>query len=194
MEDLLDDVDKFTEKVIGSFVRIRISSAVQKQDMYRLVQVVGTSKVVEKYKTGRKTTDFILEILNLNKKEVITIDIVSNQDFTEEECKRLRQSIKCGLINRLIVGDIQEKAMVFQAVRVNVWLESEKQRIGHLRDRASETGRRKELRECVEKLQLLNSIEERNRRLNEVPKIHSYPKMDPDYLFYMNNPLHSYHE
>ncbi|ONK55254.1 uncharacterized protein A4U43_UnF5820, partial [Asparagus officinalis] len=210
MEDLLDDVDKFTEKVIGSFVRIRISSAVQKQDMYRLVQVVGTSKAAEKYKTGRKNTDFILEILNLNKKEVITIDTVSNQDFTEEECKRLRQSIKCGLINRLTVGDIQEKAMVLQAVRVNDWLESEKQRIGHLRDRASETGRRKEYPQsdsvvilielfvmllvaiaivtniCLsytlsEKLQLLNSTEERNRRLNEVPKIHSDPKMDPDH-------------
>jgi len=43
----------------------------------------GTSKAAERYKTGRKTTDFILEILNLNKKEVIMIDTVSNQDFTE---------------------------------------------------------------------------------------------------------------
>jgi len=41
MEDLLDDVDNFTEKVVGSFVRIRIPSTGQKQDMYRLVQVVG---------------------------------------------------------------------------------------------------------------------------------------------------------
>lgn len=41
VEDLLDDLDRFSEKVIGSFVRIRISSLGQKQDMYRLVQVVG---------------------------------------------------------------------------------------------------------------------------------------------------------
>ncbi|KAG0496653.1 hypothetical protein HPP92_001344 [Vanilla planifolia] len=62
----------------------------------------------------------------------------------EEECQRLRQSIKCGLINRLKVGYIQEKAMVLHAVRVNDSLESEKLRLNHLRDRASETGRRKE--------------------------------------------------
>lgn len=179
VEDLLDDLDRFTEKVIGSFVRIRISSSGQKQDMYRLVQVVGTPKTAKIYKTGRKTTDFMLEIQNLNKKEVITIDTVSNQDFTEEECKRLRQSIKLGLIDRLTVGYIQERTRILQAARVNDWLESEKQRLGHLRDRASETGRRKELRECVEKLQLLNSPEERMRRLNEVPEIHSDPKMDP---------------
>ncbi|XP_010919390.1 uncharacterized protein [Elaeis guineensis] len=181
MENLIDDIDSFNEKVVGSFVRIRIPGTGQRQDMYRLVQVVGTQMFAEKYKIGKKTTDIALQILNLDKTEVATIDIISNQDFTEEECKRLRQSIKCGLISRLTVGDIQKKARVLQAVRVDDWLESEKLRLGHLRDRASETGRRKELRECVEKLQILSTPEERMRRLNEVPEIHVDPHMDPDY-------------
>ncbi|CAA2935270.1 zinc finger CCCH domain-containing 19 [Olea europaea subsp. europaea] len=86
----------------------------------------------------------MLEILNLDKAEVISIDTISNQEFTEEECKRLRQSIKCGLINRLTVGDVLDKAMEIQAVRVNDWLESEVSRLSHLRDRASDLGRRKE--------------------------------------------------
>lgn len=41
MEDLLEDTEKFHDKVVGSFVRIRISGSGQKQDLYRLVQVVG---------------------------------------------------------------------------------------------------------------------------------------------------------
>lgn len=41
MENLMDDAEKFHEKVVGSFVRIRIPGGDQKQDMYRLVQVVG---------------------------------------------------------------------------------------------------------------------------------------------------------
>jgi hypothetical protein len=72
------------------------------------------------------------------------MDTISNQDFTEEECRRLRQSMKYDLISRLKVGDIQEKATIFQSVRVNDRLENEKQRLGYLRDRASETGRKKE--------------------------------------------------
>lgn len=108
MEDLLDD-ENCHLKVIGCFVRIRISGSGQKQDMYRIVQVVGnffsnvvvatnyfpttpfktsimstgTSKTEERYKTGKKSTDIALEILNLNKTEVIHIDTISNQDFTE---------------------------------------------------------------------------------------------------------------
>ncbi|GLT86153.1 hypothetical protein SLE2022_043120 [Rubroshorea leprosula] len=180
-EDLLEDTETFYEKVVGAFVRIRISGAGQKQDLYRLVQVVGTNKIAEPYRLGKKTTDFLLEILNLNKSEVISIDIISNQEFTEDECKRLRQSIKCGLIGRLTVGDIQEKAMILQPVRVKDWLESEIVRLSHLRDRASEKGRKKELRECVEKLQLLKTPEERQRRLEEIPEIHADPNMDPSY-------------
>lgn len=37
------------------------------------------------------------------------------------------------------------------------------------------------LRECVEKIQLLKTPEERQRRLREIPEVHSDPKMDPDY-------------
>ncbi|MCI21508.1 zinc finger CCCH domain-containing protein 44-like, partial [Trifolium medium] len=89
MESLTDDIERIHEKVVGSFVRIRISS--------------GTSKVAEPYKIGTRTTDIKLEILNLNRKEVIPIDEISNQEFSEDECKRLRQSIKYGLSKRLTV-------------------------------------------------------------------------------------------
>ncbi|XP_052194905.1 zinc finger CCCH domain-containing protein 19 [Diospyros lotus] len=181
VEDLLEDIDMFHDKVVGTFVRIRISGSNQKQDIYRLVQVIGLSKAAEPYKVGKKATDLVLEILNLNKTETVLIDTISNQEFTEDECKRLRQSIKCGLINRLTVGEILDKAMEIQAARVNDWLESEIVRFSHLRDRASEKGHRKELRECVEKLQLLKTPEERRRRLEEIPEIHADPHMDPSY-------------
>ncbi|KAL6494795.1 hypothetical protein OROGR_031595 [Orobanche gracilis] len=201
MEDLLEDAEMFHDKVVGTFVRIRISGSNQKQDLYRLVPVIGTSKAADPYKIGKKSTDTMVEILNLDKTEIISIDTISNQEFTEEECKRLRQSIKCGLIRRLIVGEILDKAMEIQVARVNDWLESEILRLSHLRDRASDLGRRKDcgekweilsniplfllqyalLRECVEKLQLLKTPEERRRRLDEIPEIHADPKMDPSY-------------
>jgi hypothetical protein len=40
MEELIDDA-AFLEKINGAFVRIKISGVGQKQDMYRLVKVVG---------------------------------------------------------------------------------------------------------------------------------------------------------
>ncbi|KAH9298266.1 hypothetical protein KI387_029948, partial [Taxus chinensis] len=145
IEDLLEDLTSFNIKVVGSFVRIRTSGVGNRQEVfYRLVQVVGTHNIGEAYHTGRKTTDIILEILNLNKKEDISIDSVSNQDFTEEECRRLRQSVRCGLVTRPTVNDIEEKAQALHEVKLNDWFETELLRLSHLRDRASEKGHRKE--------------------------------------------------
>ncbi|KAL7231364.1 hypothetical protein ACSBR2_009591 [Camellia fascicularis] len=178
MESLFADKEKFHDKVVGSIVRIRISSSDQKQDMYRLVQVVGTCKAAVPYKTGEKTADVMLKILNLDKKETISIDGISNQEFSEDECRRLRQSIKCGLVKLLTVGQVREKAVALEEVRLNDWLETEVLRLNHLRDRASEKGHKKELRECVEKLELLKTPEERQRRLQEIPEVHADPTMD----------------
>ncbi|XP_059281338.1 zinc finger CCCH domain-containing protein 44-like [Lycium ferocissimum] len=181
MESLIEDMEKFQGRVIGSVVRIRISGNNQKQDMYRLVHVVGTSKASVPYKIGDKTADVLLEVLNLNKKEVLPIDSISNQDFSEDECRRLRQIIKCGLVKRLTIGEIQKKAMELRAVKLNDSLEEEILRLNNLRDRASEKGRKKELRECVEKLVLLKMPEEHQRRLRAIPEVHADPKMDPNY-------------
>lgn len=35
------------------------------------------------YKAGEKMVDDMLEILNLDKKETVSIDAISNQDFSE---------------------------------------------------------------------------------------------------------------
>ncbi|GAB4853839.1 hypothetical protein Ancab_018048 [Ancistrocladus abbreviatus] len=182
MEALMEDSESFHDKVVGSFVRIRISGSGQKQDIYRLVQVVGTSKAADPYTVGKRTADIMLEILNLDKTETVSIDTISNQEFTEDECKRLRQSIKCGLISRLTVGDVLEKAKELHEVRVTDWLQAEITRLRHLCDRASDLGRKRELRECVEKLELLKTPEERQRRLDEIPKVHADPNMDPSYI------------
>ncbi|GMH25172.1 hypothetical protein Nepgr_027015 [Nepenthes gracilis] len=175
MENLMEDAEKFHDKVVGSIVRIKISGNSQKQDIYRLVRVVGTGRVAEPYKIGSKTANVKLKILNLNKIEDVTIDVISNQEFSEDECRRLRQSIKCGLGERMTVGEIREISNALQTVRVNDSLEAEMLRLNHLRDRASEKGY------SVEKLELLNAAEERLRRLHENPKVHADPRMDPSY-------------
>ncbi|KAF3646665.1 Zinc finger CCCH domain-containing protein 19 [Capsicum annuum] len=189
MESLAGDVEKFHDRVIGSVVRIKIPSNDQKQEIYRLVHVVGTCKSSEPYKIRDTAVDFLIEVLNLDKKEAISIDTISNQDFSEDECRRLRQSVKCGLVKRLTVGEIQKKAMELRAVKLNDSLEAEILRLNHLRDRAIENIDLEHedfldcstLRECIEKLELLKTPKERQRRLMEIPEVHADPKMNPDY-------------
>lgn len=181
METLINDSGKFHDIVVGSVVRIRISCSDQKQDIYRLVQVVGTSKAAVPYKIGDRAVDLMLDVLNLDKKETFSIEAISNQEISEDECRRLRQSIKCGLVKRLTVGQLQEKALALREVKLNDWMEAEVLRLNHLIDRANEKGRKKELRECIQKLELLKTPKERQRKLEAIPVIHADPNMNPNY-------------
>ncbi|KAD5960822.1 hypothetical protein E3N88_12294 [Mikania micrantha] len=180
MESLIEDNEKFHEKAVGSIVQIRISGSDQKDDMYRLVQVVGTTKVDVPYKIGDKSVDVMLEVSNLDKKETVSIDTISNQELSEDECRRLRESIRCGLVRCFTVREIQEKAMALQSVLLDDRIKAEMLRLNQLRDRASEKGQKKGYPLMI-KLKILKTPEERERMLQEIPVVHSDPKMNPDY-------------
>ncbi|XP_047322121.1 zinc finger CCCH domain-containing protein 44-like [Impatiens glandulifera] len=172
LENLIDESGKLHNIAVGSFVRIGVSGGDHEQDIFRLVQVVGTCMVAKPYKIGEKSVNVALEILNLDKKEAISISALSNQMFSEDECRRLRESIKCGLVKHLTVGQILEKSKALREVIMNDWLEKEVIRLNQLRDQANEKGQEKELREFVEKIELMKSPEERQRRLLDVPEVH----------------------
>ncbi|KAJ0845330.1 putative chromatin regulator PHD family [Helianthus annuus] len=181
MVNLLEDSDSFHGKVVGSVVRIKISGCDLKHDMYRLVQVVGTSKADIPCKIDSKSVDIMLEVLNLDKKETISIDAISDQEFSEEECRSLQRSIRCGLVKHFTVGEIQEKATALRLVKLNDWIAKEILRLEHLRDLASQKRQKKNYRECEERIQFLKTPEEKERRLKEIPDVHFDPKMNPDY-------------
>jgi hypothetical protein len=79
------------------------------------------------------------------------------------------------------VGQLEAKAIALQEVKVNDWFETERQRLVNLRDRASEKGRKKELRECVEKLQELSNPKFRAAKLHARPEVSADPRMGPGY-------------
>ncbi|GBG59707.1 hypothetical protein CBR_g54812 [Chara braunii] len=91
----------------------------------------------QEYKAGKRMTNKTLEIQSLDKREDITIDLVSNQDFTEDECKRLRQVMKLGIYRPLRVGELEEKAVTLQGAKVKEFFDTERQRLANLRDRAN---------------------------------------------------------
>ncbi|KAH6810220.1 zinc finger CCCH domain-containing protein 44 [Perilla frutescens var. frutescens] len=185
METLLEDSENFIQMVIGSIVRIRISANDQKPEVHRLVQVIGTSKVAEPYKIGNKTADVMLEVLNLDRKEVVSIDGISNEEFTEDECKWLRQSIRCGLVKQFTVVSPHVPLLLNLPETAKISFNSNHSFVYSCRMRYKRkpqlSNQSESMTEYAERLQLLKSPEERQRRMSEVPEIHSDPTMDPNY-------------
>ncbi|KAI5066890.1 hypothetical protein GOP47_0017418 [Adiantum capillus-veneris] len=115
IEELLPD-RRFTLLILGAFVRIRNA---KHGNNYRLVQIAGTTRQAQYYKVGNRTTNVALEVQNLNRRQQITIDHISDHMFTEEECKRLEQSIELGFIDAPTMGALEQMAAALQKGKAN---------------------------------------------------------------------------
>ncbi|KAI3892653.1 hypothetical protein MKX03_029562, partial [Papaver bracteatum] len=96
IQNLTKDLDTFNGKVIGSFVRV-------KRDLNDYLQKNRTSLCKLLYR-------IILQLSN--RSDGVQIHMLSDDDFTEEECEDLRHRVKDGQVKRLTTWDLEGKARV----------------------------------------------------------------------------------
>ncbi|XP_034585747.1 uncharacterized protein At5g08430 isoform X2 [Setaria viridis] len=173
---LLKEPDTFESKVIGCFVRIKNDrkdySFHMHKKLYQLGQVTGIRKTTEEDKI-KDISDVLLCIFNMPD---ISISMLSDEDFDEEECQDLRLLAQNKSFKRYTVGDLEEKARSLRKDIMSHWINRELQRLDRLIDMANEKGWRKAKDEYLDKKQLLRKPSEQQRLLEEVPRV--IPEME----------------
>eukprot|EP00250_Pteridium_aquilinum_P035050 c8524_g2_i1 orf=120-3764(+) len=176
LEELLSN-QEFTLLVLGAFVRIRNSKL---GNNYRLVQIAGTALQAKYYQAGERKTNIVLEVLNLNRRQRIRIDHVSNSMFTEEECQRLQQSVELGFINAPTMTALVEKAAALQEAKANKCL------VEKLAKLASESQPKecglvdKELRNILDEGRTIPASPHHSAKLHTRPRVHNGKLVEAD--------------
>ncbi|CAN6328195.1 unnamed protein product [Urochloa humidicola] len=169
--DLLKEPDTFESKVIGSLVRIKNDpkdySFPKHKKLHQLGQVTGIRKTTEEDKI-KDISDVLLCISNMPD---VSISVLSDGDFDEEECQDLRLLAQNKSFKRYTVGDLEEKAISLRRDIMSHWITRELQRLDKLIDIANEKGWRNEKHEYLDKKQLLCKPSEQKRLLEEVPRV-----------------------
>ncbi|CAM8979822.1 unnamed protein product [Rhodiola kirilowii] len=140
VEELSKDPETFNDKLTGAFVRIKSDPLdFTQKNYYQLVQVKGIKRP-----TGIDDVNKQLLLQVSNSFKDIDISMLSDDDFSKEECEDLQRRIKDGLLGRLIVAELQQKAQTVHQDITKHWIKREIVLLQRLIDRANEKGWRRE--------------------------------------------------
>ncbi|RDX75059.1 hypothetical protein CR513_45112, partial [Mucuna pruriens] len=96
VEDLLKDPETFETKVVGSFIRIRCDpNDYLQKNSHQILQVTGMKK------SSEVNGEILLQASGFIKD--IRIQMLSDDNFSEEECEDLHQRVKDGLVKRFMI-------------------------------------------------------------------------------------------
>ncbi|KAK4283254.1 hypothetical protein QN277_000227 [Acacia crassicarpa] len=166
-QDLLKDPETFESKLVGSFIRIRCDpNDYLQKNSHQLLLVTGIKK-----RPGMKdgSGEIVLQVSGFFKD--VGIHMLSDDDFTEEECNDLCQRVKGGLLERPTIVDFEQKARTLHKDMTKHWLARELAMLKNLIERANEKGWRSTLDEYLQRKAKLQNPDEQARLLQEIPSV-----------------------
>lgn len=161
VERLLKQPGSFEHKVVGSFVRVkRDPRDYQYWTSHKLLQVRGIKKI---------SSEILLQAFNAPID--VHIAMLSDGDFTEEECEDLRKMVTTGLLKKPTIVELEQKARSLHEDITKHWIERELVKLQNCIDRANEKGWRAELFHYLEKREVLKKPSEQEQLLKQAPKV-----------------------
>ncbi|XP_055816375.1 zinc finger CCCH domain-containing protein 19-like isoform X2 [Solanum dulcamara] len=105
--EMIKKPESIETKIIGSFVRVKLEPRdFEQHNSHQLVQITG----IKHGSSDKCNSESLIQVSNMAGDVCLTM--LSDDEFSKEECDELRKKVKAGLQKKLTIVEVEQKAKI----------------------------------------------------------------------------------
>ncbi|XP_055816372.1 zinc finger CCCH domain-containing protein 44-like [Solanum dulcamara] len=163
---MIKQPESIETKIIGSFVRVKLDPRdYEQRNSHQLVQIGG----IKLRSSDKCNSEILIQVSHMAGDVCSTM--LSDDEFSKEECDDLREKVKASLLKKLTIVELEQKAKILHEDITKHRIARELELLQKLIDRANEKGWRHELFQHLEKRKLLQQPSYLSFVLQNIPGV-----------------------
>ncbi|XP_060167592.1 uncharacterized protein At5g08430-like [Lycium barbarum] len=166
VQDMIKQPESIDTKIIGSFVRVKLDRCdYEQRNSHQLMQITG----IKPGSSDKCNSESLIQVSNMARD--VCFAMLSDDEFSKEECDDLREKVKAGLLKKLTIVELEQKAKILHEDITKHRIARELELTQTKIDRANEKGWRQEVFQLLEKKKLLRQPMYLSFMLQNIPGV-----------------------
>ncbi|KAG5625733.1 hypothetical protein H5410_010951 [Solanum commersonii] len=111
VQEMIKQPESIETKIIGSFVRLKLDPRdYEQRNSHQLVQIAASVSGIKLRSSDKCNSETLIQVSNMARD--VSLTMLSDDEFCKEECDDLKEKVKAGLLEKLTIVELEQKAKI----------------------------------------------------------------------------------
>ncbi|XP_047250779.1 uncharacterized protein At5g08430-like [Capsicum annuum] len=164
VEEMIKQPESIETKIVGSFVRVQLHPGKRNSD-HQLVQITA----IEHGSSDKCSPESFVQVSDMARNVCLTM--LSDGEIKKEECDELKEKVKAGLVKKLTIVELEQKAKILHEDITKHRIAQELVLLQKLINNANEKGWRHKVNQYIWRSQILKTTAYLSSQLENIPQV-----------------------